>query len=255
VRSHSSVIWSKHGSWFLFAVLLLYACVNALSQPDGPRQEVNTGGASRPAAIADGEAGRISAGDFFRFVSEAESAEDDQASGKQAKRFPICKPRAFERDGLYLWRDATGTWFLHVAGSEERTVTGSIAVGGSLSVIDTAAGALVGKENGKAALRWHGQAGSAGTFRASSSDIHLSIRINGRAEPARVFVGRRMRSPNSADFMLQAASLSPSPAERKERNTQEHFAEKEMAAGTPPPSGVQSPAGTGAGRGARRLHK
>lgn len=185
---------------------VLAVCLSALATAM-MAEEANVGGtASGPGRVAVGNVGATGRR-AQRAASDAPSVHDigilsypavegeDAGDGGDSelyrtRRILLTEPRAFDREGLYIWRDTNAVWHVRKVSTQPLHVSGSLTAEESLRVGNTEMPSLDLEKLGCGATRRSStNLAEALQFHVAGSYLDIDVRLNGKVTPWAIHIG------------------------------------------------------------------
>jgi hypothetical protein len=193
----------------IFSLLLTISFVNA--------EEGSTVLRGQGGSHSGGEGGKHSTGQvsIVRDVAEitypgmsSEKGEDELRS----KTILLVKPKRFDREGVYVWRDAEGVWNIQLISKGELTLNGNISTSGRIETVPQDDGRLIVEDFSKALINQESLSNENWPpiqFRVYGSYIDFTLFINGKQDPTQIYLGAEGRKPGYIPFRLEIDSEVP----------------------------------------------
>lgn len=200
--------------------------------------------------------------------TSAEGVDRKSTETVRPRSVLLIEPRRFDREGVYIWRDAEGVWQIQAVSDQKLTLTGRLETEQSIAPqaggVHAAAGISVdsSKPNAATLAVADAQTSKAATvqFKAEGAYIDLSLQIDGKADPSRIYLGSRGINPQAIPFRLENRPIEvPKPSGKVGAESPQPAAQAAKAAVKAGPDGkpqASSPGGgSGGGSGGRAAPK
>jgi len=152
----------------------------------------------------------------------------------------MAKPERFDREGIYIWRDAGGVWNISSITGQALQVTVDLSAEAEIQPVGERAAAIKKSSPGKARvdeIQTPGNRSAPFRFRASGSYVDFGFLINGKCEPEHLYLGRQSWNPQSASFRIENRPLDVSGGSQEQTAATGGLAGELIVPDTPTSSG------------------
>ena len=196
-------------------------------------------------------------------AANAGGVDNKSTETLRSRNVLLIQPRRFDREGVYIWRDAEGVWQIRTVSDQKLTVTGRLET--EKSIAPQANGAPATAEITVDSSKPHAATlavadapttkAATVQFKAEGAYMDFSLQIDGKADPSRIYLGSRGINPQAIPFRLENRPIEvPKPSGKVGAAPPQPAAQAPNTAVEASPDGkpqASSPGGSGGGSGGR----